>query len=278
MTDRPENTYYQIGEVAKICNLPIRTLHYYDQIGLIKPRKVDDHTRYRYYSPEQIPVILLVKNYKTAGFTLKQIKKLLLRDDLDSVHSMIKAQCAIIDQKILELTLVKERLQYDLFSKEREVLCDLNIRVKEMPHIFVAYKRYRSPCTKENFYLRYAELCKMIEMNNLHMVGTMMAIYHETYEQPNYEDMDFEVCVRVVEQEEKDGIVRKIGGFLALSAIHHGSYETIPNTCVKMFNWMKENKYLPYGFYAENYIIDISSTSSEENYITELIRPIKKAT
>lgn len=273
---KTENIYYQIGEVAKICNLPIRTLHYYDEIGLIKPSKVDDNSKYRYYSPKQIPTILIVKSYRTAGFTLEQIKKLLSTDDIHYIHSMAESQCTIIDQKIYELTLVKERLQLYASQNKQGTPSDNNIQLKEFPCTYVAYKRYRSPCTKENFYLRYAELCKMIEINHLHIVGTMMAVYYETYEHPNYENMDFEVCVRVAEQEARDGIVRKSDGLLALSAIHYGSYETIPKTCSKMFDWMNENNYIPYGPYTENYIVDISSTLSEENYVTELIRPVKK--
>lgn len=273
-----ENNYYQIGEVSKICNIAIRTLHYYDEIDLIKPSVVDSQSNYRYYSPEQIPVILVVKNYKTAGFTLKQIKKLISRESIECIQLLAKAQCDVIDRKILELTLAKERLQLYTLQNEERISGDDNIQLKEFAHTYVAYIRYKSPCTKENFYLRYAELCKIIEANQLHMVGTMMAVYYEAYENPNYENMDFEVCVRVAEQEERKGIVKKFGGFLALTAIHYGSYERIPNTCLKMFDWMNENNYLPYGPYAENYIIDISSTLSEENYITELIRPVKKST
>lgn len=276
MKVKPENNYYQIGEVAKICNLPIRTLHYYDEIGLLKPNVVNEQSKYRYYSPEQIPAILMIKNYKTVGFSLKQVKKLLARDGIEYLQSMAISQCAAIDKKILELNLVKERLQILAGQKDHKISLDNNIQLKEFPSAYVAYKRYRSPCTKENFYLRYAELCKMIEANQLHIIGPMMAVYYESYENPNYENMDFEVCVTVAEQGERDGIIRKSGGILALSAIHYGSYESIPNTCLKMFEWMQKNDYIPYGPYTENYIVDISSTLSEENYVTELIRPVKK--
>lgn len=278
MERKPEGVYYQIGEVSKICNIPVRTLHYYDEIGLLKPSVVGEQSKYRYYSPEQIPAILVIKSYKTAGFTLEQIKKLLSRDKIDDIQSMAELQCAAIEQKILELTMVKERLQLYALQRQQITAGDNNLRLKEFPWTYVAYKRYRSPCTKENFYRRYAELYKAVEMNKLHIAGTMMAVYYETYENPNYENMDFEVCVTVAEQAEIGGVVRKAGGFTALSAIHYGSYEKIPDTCLKMFKWMEDNHYTPYGPYMENYIVDISSTLSEENYVTELVRPVKKRT
>lgn len=45
MGERKE--FYQIGEVSKICNIPIKTLRYYDEIGLLIPRKIDPDSNYR---------------------------------------------------------------------------------------------------------------------------------------------------------------------------------------------------------------------------------------
>ena len=39
-----------IGEFSKICKVTVKTLRYYDRIGLLKPVHVDDMTGYRYYS------------------------------------------------------------------------------------------------------------------------------------------------------------------------------------------------------------------------------------
>ena len=36
-----DKEYYSIGEIAEICNIPIRTLRYYDEIGLLVPEKRD---------------------------------------------------------------------------------------------------------------------------------------------------------------------------------------------------------------------------------------------
>ncbi len=34
--------YYKIGEVSKKCTIPIKTLRYYDEIGLIKPEYTEE--------------------------------------------------------------------------------------------------------------------------------------------------------------------------------------------------------------------------------------------
>jgi DNA-binding transcriptional MerR regulator len=68
---------YQIGEVSKICNIPIKTLRYYDEIELLIPRKIDPESKYRYYSNDQLTLVLVIKHFKEAGFSLKEINFIL---------------------------------------------------------------------------------------------------------------------------------------------------------------------------------------------------------
>lgn len=67
---------YSIGELAKNTNISIRTLRYYDEIGLLKPAKVAD-SGYRYYSNEEIRVLQHIAALKELGFTLASIKEML---------------------------------------------------------------------------------------------------------------------------------------------------------------------------------------------------------
>jgi DNA-binding transcriptional MerR regulator len=48
---------YSIGEFSKINRITPKTLRHYDRIGLLTPASVDDWTGYRYYSPDQLPMI-----------------------------------------------------------------------------------------------------------------------------------------------------------------------------------------------------------------------------
>lgn len=66
---------YTSGEIAKLCNLTVRTVQYYDKIDLIKPTNIVENRRY--YSDEQLQIFQLVCLYKNLGLSLKEIKKLL---------------------------------------------------------------------------------------------------------------------------------------------------------------------------------------------------------
>lgn len=67
----------KIGEFAKACNLPISVLRYYDSCDLLKPIYTDHFTGYRYYSEIQISVAARIKELKSAGFSLSEIKQMI---------------------------------------------------------------------------------------------------------------------------------------------------------------------------------------------------------
>ena len=66
---------YKIGEVSTICSISIKTLRYYEQLGLIKPIKVDIYSGYRYYDESNIEIIYKIQLLKELGFSLQEIKE-----------------------------------------------------------------------------------------------------------------------------------------------------------------------------------------------------------
>lgn len=279
MKNEKEEKYYQIGQVSKICNIPIKTLRYYDDIGLLKPKRVDQSSNYRYYSHQQLSSINAIKHFKSAGFSLKEIGLLIERNDLQYNKQMVERKCVEIEKTISELSILKNRLK--LYVQHRE--CNeenqthsIDIEVKQIPVSYVAYSRYKGLCTPDEFYLRFTKLNNLIEKNNLYMTGTMMAVYYDDYRNFDYSNADIEVCVTVSKNEEKEAIVRKFGGFLAVVAYHYGSYKTMSNTYKKMLSWIEKNDFTFLGGAIENYIIDVVTTICEDDYITEIILPVKK--
>ncbi len=64
---------YKIGEFSKLTNLSIRTLRYYNDIGLLIPEEVDIYTGYRYYGDNNLYQVKVIELLKNAGFTLEEI-------------------------------------------------------------------------------------------------------------------------------------------------------------------------------------------------------------
>ncbi|OOM12053.1 MerR family transcriptional regulator [Clostridium saccharobutylicum] len=269
---------YQIGEVSKICNIPIKTLRYYDEIKLLVPRKIDPDSNYRYYSNEQLTLVLVIKYFKEAGFSLKEIKLLLSREDLEYNTTKINEKCVEIDNKINDLEMLKGKLQFFIKESEKEKHKDFKIEIKEIPISYVAYIGSKGPCTIEEFTVRYCKLISLVEKSNFHITKNAMAIYYDNcidFEEKEKLEYDIEVCVSVSEEREVEGIVRKFGGFKALTAIHYGSYDNMIDTYGMMFEYAFENGYEIYDEPIDNYLVDIINTSDPNNYVTELIVPIK---
>ena len=92
-----------IKEFAKLTGVSVRTLHYYDEIGLLKPAFVDGQNGYRDYDEKSLERMVEILFYRELDFPLKSILKILSSPDYDKT-------AAIRRQKEL-LTLKKERLE-----------------------------------------------------------------------------------------------------------------------------------------------------------------------
>ena len=93
----------QIKEFARLTGVSVRTLHYYDEIGLLKPALVYPSTGYRYYDEASLLRMQQILFYRELDFPLKSIRQILSQPNYDTAK-------ALKQQKHL-LTLKKERLE-----------------------------------------------------------------------------------------------------------------------------------------------------------------------
>ncbi|MGO0985507.1 MerR family transcriptional regulator [Clostridioides difficile] len=90
-----------MGEVSKLFDLSIKTLRYYDKVGILKPAYVNQENKYRYYSREQFMSIDVIKYCKIMGMALEDIKKLIDSDSsIESMMNTIDRQNKMIENKI----------------------------------------------------------------------------------------------------------------------------------------------------------------------------------
>ena len=74
---------YQIKEFAKLTDVSVRTLHYYDETGLLKPAFVDEQNGYRFYDENSLARMQEILFYRELDFPLKDISKILSSPDYD---------------------------------------------------------------------------------------------------------------------------------------------------------------------------------------------------
>jgi len=78
---------YTVAKLAKISGVSVRTLHWYDEIGLLKPAYHGSNGT-RYYEEEQLLTLQQILFFRELGFELKKIQKLLGRSDFDQIIAL----------------------------------------------------------------------------------------------------------------------------------------------------------------------------------------------
>ena len=76
-----------IGKFSRICQVSVKTLRLYDQIGILKSAYIDANSSYRYYEPDQLDTMIFIQRYKRFGFSLEEIKSMLEMPAVSIVYS-----------------------------------------------------------------------------------------------------------------------------------------------------------------------------------------------
>ena len=107
---------YSVGEFAKLAGVTVRALHFYDEVGLLKPIR-QRHNRRRQYRQLDFLRLQQIVTLRTLGFSLSEIETLLTHPEYDiaealkSQKSAVDAQITQLQQVSYALSLTMERLE-----------------------------------------------------------------------------------------------------------------------------------------------------------------------
>jgi DNA-binding transcriptional MerR regulator len=87
-----------VKQVAAMAGVSVRTLHYYDETGLLKPARCGANG-YRLYEEPQLLTLQQILFYRELGFELKQIKEVLGREDFERVAAL-ESHRKVLEQKL----------------------------------------------------------------------------------------------------------------------------------------------------------------------------------
>ncbi len=126
---------YTVKKISELSGVSIRTLHFYDEIGLLKPA-YNGSNGYRYYEEEQLLRLQQILFFRELDFELGQIKKILASGDFDQLVALTSHRKVLtrnlertrkliktIDKTIDHLKgkrKMQEKDLYEGFSKEKQ--------------------------------------------------------------------------------------------------------------------------------------------------------------
>ena len=124
-----------VKQLSKLAGVTPRTLHHYDEIGLLKPSRVGDNS-YRYYGEESILQLQQILFYRELGIPLEDIKRIMGRRDFDVMGALRSHKEALqkqvtrlnrlihtVDNTINHLkgnTIMSEKSLFEGFSEEEQ--------------------------------------------------------------------------------------------------------------------------------------------------------------
>lgn len=289
---------FSIGNVSKMFDVSIKTLHHYDKIGLLKPSYIDKETRYRYYSSSQFLHLYIIKELKHQGFTLNDIQSFLKNDDLHYVYDLYRNKENDIENEIYELSRLKKRISvkvnqlekiFDYVEREKK-LNDKNelfpIEIKRLSKRTIISIRRKTPFNFFAVALRTIELFNLLEKNNLQMIDPYIIIFHDEYDNLMQFNIDYEIYACIEEESLSDAEipidlkktdfikVLEEGDFAVTRS--RGNYDESLPVYNQMINWIDNNGYEKCGPAHKYYVANFSLTKNIENMIYELYIPIKK--
>ena len=89
-----------IGQIAKLSGVGTRALHYYERKNLVKPAYIDPQTGYRYYSPEQLPLLDIISGCVMLDIPLKDLAQALEAQDMQGLYRFFETSKQVAQKRI----------------------------------------------------------------------------------------------------------------------------------------------------------------------------------
>ena len=88
----------RVSEVAKLTGVTVRTLHYYDEIGLLKPSRLTE-AGYRLYDRNDLEVLQQILFFRELDFSLREIRLIMENPDYDRENALRKHRELLLQKR-----------------------------------------------------------------------------------------------------------------------------------------------------------------------------------
>jgi effector-binding domain-containing protein len=270
----------KIGDFSKLSKVSVKTLRYYDEMGLLQPIETDRSSGYRYYSLDQLPRLNRILALKDLGFSLEQIAQA-LEDGvtLEQLRGMLRLKQAEQQQRVQEEQDRLVRVEARLRQIEMEAgVAKYDVVIKKLePQKVASIRRVLGSVQEINdlFGIIFGYLGK----KGVRPLGPPYGIWHDL--EYKEKDLDTEVAVPVA-QSFPPGEGVQPGELPAVPAaactIHQGSYDNFSQAYTAIMGWINNNGYRVAGPYREIYLRGPGPQPADpDTYVTEIQVPVEKA-
>ena len=268
---------FSIGEMSKLHNIPVKTLRYYDEIGLFKPMEVDGNNSYRYYSIEQFEQLNTIKYLKFLGLPLKEIQRHLEIRDAGLFLELLKNQRETTQTIIEQLELVKNQFH----NRIEEIEGFLNRELIEEPIMKTLPLRMivslHEPISSEyEWELALRRLVEKTNGNPMLFIGRVgLTVSQENLRINKFDEYNsvFILWEEPLDEMQMVSYLRK-GDYACI--YYRGNHSVSKEYYDRLLQFIDDTGYEIEGDSIERTVINQYITCDNSKYITEIQIPVKK--
>ncbi|MGR6856731.1 MerR family transcriptional regulator [Bacillus halotolerans] len=267
--------FFSIGEVSKLFNVNIPTLRYYDEIGLLKPEFTDEHNNYRYYSTQQFERLSTIKYLRTLGLPINKLLDFYNSLEVDTLIHLLKDQQTEIDRKKRELARIERKISRRIKQMEDAVNMPLEeISKIKLPELRVAYLQHEFILGQDIEY-PVTELRTKFKVHKDLFLGKVGLSISATNIKSNQFDRYSSIFMVLEDEDEITSPEITFPSREYLQIRFKGSHSEAAQYYEMLLTYMKKHHYELAGDSIEITLIDYGVTNNPDNYVTEILLPIK---
>jgi DNA-binding transcriptional MerR regulator len=266
---------FGIGAFARVAQVSVRTLHHYDDIGLLPPAQVDPQTGYRWYRADQLPRLNRILALRDLGLPLTEVRRVV--DDevsLGEMRGMLRLRQAEARDRMAAEGERLARVEARLHQMEIEGhIGAYDVVVKPLEPLRVALVETTAPSfgnvTLGPIFDRlFGELFRELDRAGVALTGPHIALY-EPSDDPAA-PITVMAAVPIDEGDVRAGRVRVLDlppVPRAAVTVHRGSMASVEEGYRALLRWADETGEQIDGFSREIYL---DMTGDPETWVTEL--------
>lgn len=282
-----EDTLLRIGEFSRLSQVTVKTLHHYDDIGLLKPSHTDKFTSYRYYTLDQLPRIHSIMALKELGLSLEEITQLLTESlPPDQIRGMYRLKLAEAQERVRQEKARMNQIEFRLRQIEEEgKMQTVDIVIKRVESYFAMTIRNDQLTHEKRLVIGTAIEAADESRKFISNHAPAIEIMYEDEFRGGYDEAEATIPVDLPHVEKVSlgevGVMtlREIPAIeSAATFLHEGDYDTLPEKYLFLQRWAVENGYKLSGTWRFVYHRGPMHHVDPSTYLTEIQLPLELAT
>ena len=269
----------KIGEFSRLSQVTVKTLHHYDEMGLLKPSLTDPFTSYRYYTLDQLPRLHTIMALKELGLSLEEIARLVSENlSTEQIRGMYRLKQSELQQRVRDEQARLAQVEFRLRQIEQEgIVATLDIVIKRIePFSALTMRRIFHSRHEREVVARGIE--EAIKRGDIAWTGGVpTAIFYEDEFRGDYFDTEMVVPVNpthapVVSLGDAETFTLRELPAIETTGVymHQGDYDTLNEKYLLLQRWAVENGYHLSGTWRFLYHRGPMHRGDASDYLTEI--------